>query len=56
MLDFVVGIGVLGLGMVCLGLIAIFAMIREVLLKKERDEWTRRFERRNRKEFEDRGI
>ena len=33
------------------GLLCILAMIREVLLKKERDEWVRKFERRNRKEW-----
>jgi len=43
-------------GCAAVGMLCIFAMIREVLLKKERDEWARRFERRNRKEFEDRGL
>ena len=38
-------------GCAAVGMLCIFAMIREVLLKKERDEWTRRFERRNRKEW-----
>lgn len=38
------------------GLLCILAMIREVLLKKERDEWVRKFERRNRNNFDDRGI
>ena len=31
-------------------MLCIFAMIREVLLKKERDKWRELFERRNRKE------
>lgn len=33
------------------GMLCIFAMIREVLLKKERDRWRELFERRNRKEW-----
>lgn len=32
------------------GVLCIAAMIREVLLKKERDKWRELFERRNRKE------
>ncbi len=34
------------------GLLCLCAMIREVLLKKERDKWRDLFERRNRKEWD----
>ena len=37
-------------GCAAVGMLCIFAMIREILLKKERDRWRELFERRNRKE------
>ena len=37
-------------GCASVGVLCIAAMIREVLLKKERDRWRELFERRNRKE------
>jgi hypothetical protein len=43
-------------GCAAVGLLCIFAMMREVLLKKERDAWVRKFERRNRSNYDDRGI
>jgi hypothetical protein len=36
------------INIICLGVLTLAALIREVLLKKERDEWKRRFDRRNR--------
>lgn len=38
-------------GCAAVGVLCIAAMIREVLLKKERDKWKSLFERRNRKEW-----